>query len=150
MRRYTVNMIRASMATLGSFYPNQQEINLRNDAELLETHSKWVTLRTATITNLLNGNVIQEMSCIATAVALANNIPRRSMEFVANCIESTEEEDDDLTHRNEPYYDVENNRKVQDDLEGDEDASDVDEDYRDMDEYYYERNYDYEYEKTFI
>ncbi len=143
-------MIRASMATLGSFYPNQQEINLRNDAELLETHSKWVTLRTATITNLLNGNVIQEMSCIATAVALANNIPRRSMEFVANCIESTEEEDDDLTHRNEPYYDVENNRKVQDDLEGDEDASDVDEDYRDMDEYYYERNYDYEYEKTFI
>lgn len=143
-------MIRASMATLGSFYPNQQEINLRNDAVLLETHSKWVTLRTATITNLLNGNVIQKMSCIATAVALANNIPRRSMEFVANCIESTEEEDDDLTHRNEPYYDVTKNRNVQDDLEGDEDASDVDEDYRDMDEYYYERNYDYEYEKTFI
>ena len=137
-------MIRASMATVGSFYPNQQEIKQRNDAQLLETHSKWVNLRTSTITNLINGTVIQEMSCIATAVALSNNIPRRSMEFVANCIESTEKEEEDLSYLGDPQYAMEYNRKVRSDSDVD------DEDYRDMDEYYYAINYDYEDEKTFI
>lgn len=48
----------------------------------IDTHSNWVLLRNTTRNQILNGRISQMDSHTITAVTIANNIPRRSMEFI--------------------------------------------------------------------
>jgi len=60
----------------------------------IQSHSNWVLLRNTTRNNILNGRIAQTDSYTITAVTIANNILRRSMEFVTLPVCYKEDDDD--------------------------------------------------------
>jgi hypothetical protein len=64
----------------------------------VHSHSNWVLLRNTTRNQILNGRISQMDSHAITAVTIANNIPRRSMEFVTIPVYKQEEDADDADY----------------------------------------------------
>ena len=64
----------------------------------IDAHSNWVLLRNTTRNYILNGRIAQMDSHTITAVTIANNIPRRSMEFVTFPMDNQEEDADDADY----------------------------------------------------
>lgn len=64
----------------------------------VQEHCNWVLLRNTTRNQILNGHISQMDSSTITAVSIANNIPRRAMEFVTLPVDNQEEDEDDADY----------------------------------------------------
>ena len=96
------------------------------EQDRIQATSTWVLLRDSTRTNILNGRITQLDSAAITAVTLSNNIPRRSMEFVATELMPTppnpyqvgfDDFDDDAWHEDDGNDDENNYNNYEEDDE---------------------------------
>ena len=72
-----------------------ERIRVLQEQQWVQAHCNWVLLRDTTRNQILNGRIEQMDSPTITAVSIANNIPRRAMEFVTLPAADNQEEDAD-------------------------------------------------------
>jgi len=144
------------MARYGAFYTQPTTTNpfmttLQRDFESTFVYPKWVLLRETTIRRIISGHLQQSDSSITTAITLATNIPRRSMEYITpqppTPVEDTYPNDED-------YVDADDDdaNNIQDYEEQEQEHEDANHNYMEDDPYYaqaeadyYHQNYDSEY-----
>lgn len=94
------------LARHGVFYRDEEDAfssEVMKRAQILY-YSKWVQLRSTTIRQILSGHIRQSDSPIIHAVTLANNISRRSLEFITPppvAVDNDEDEDYNNEYNNE-------------------------------------------------